>query len=134
MTEDLRTAIIVNRDLPLGLIANTVGAIAIRLGAKVPDLAARQMFDKQSRMIDISSRVPVPILQADDELLRDLLLKSLDHANRSVVVPFPSFARSLHDYIDYERCLPTRDLAEEAIDGIGLAGPAKWVIVYDRWY
>ncbi len=32
MTQDLRLAIVVNPDLPLGLIANTAGAIAIGLG------------------------------------------------------------------------------------------------------
>src|SRR5688572_3086288 len=34
MTQDLRLAIVVNPDLPLGLIANTAGAIAIGLGAR----------------------------------------------------------------------------------------------------
>jgi hypothetical protein len=40
------------------------------------------------------------------------------------VVPF---ARALHDYADYESAFPTRDLSGEAIDGLGLAGPSKWV-------
>jgi hypothetical protein len=43
------------------------------------------------------------------------------------VVPFPAFARSLHAYAEYEAAFPGRDLGEEAIDGLGLAGPAKWV-------
>ncbi len=45
----------------------------------------------------------------------------------AAVVPFPAFARALHRYADYEAGLPGRDLAEEAIDGLGLAGPAKWI-------
>ena len=129
MTQDLRLAIVVNPDLPLGLIANTAGAIAIGLGARLPALAARQLTDRHDRTIDISSNQPVPVLQADAEAIRALLLKALarpDEGERAVV-PFPAFARSLHAYAEYEAAFPGRDLGEEAIDGLGLAGPAKWV-------
>lgn len=127
MPEDVRLAIIVNPALPLGLIGNTVAAIAIGVGARVPDLGARSLRDRAERRIDISSEKPVPILQADAGVLRALMLKALADPLRQAVVPFPAFARALHDYADYEAQLPERDLAEEAIDGLGLAGPAKWV-------
>jgi hypothetical protein len=127
MTQDLRLAIVVNPDLPLGLIANTAGAIAIGLGARLPALAARQLTDRHDRTIDISSNQPVPVLQADAEAIRALLLKALAQTGERAVVPFPAFARSLHAYAEYEAAFPGRDLGEEAIDGLGLAGPAKWV-------
>lgn len=127
MLPDIRVAIIINPALPLGLIANTAGAISIGLGAKFPALAARQLTDKEERTIDISSNMPVPILQADAETIRSLLLKTLPVENDRAIVPFPAFARSLHDYRDYEATFPDRDLAGEAIDGLGLAGPSKWV-------
>jgi hypothetical protein len=124
---DLRLAIVVNPALPLGLIANTAGAIAVGLGAKLPDLAARQLTDRGRRTVDISSSQPVPILQADGEAIRALTLKALAQPGERAVVPFPAFARSLHLYADYEAAFPDRDLSEETIDGLGLAGPAKWV-------
>jgi hypothetical protein len=127
MLPDIRLAIVINPALPLGLIANTVGAISIGLGAKFPSLAARQLTDREARTIDISSNMPVPILQADAETIRSLLLKTLPVENDRAIVPFPAFARSLHDYREYEVTFPNRDLADEAIDGLGLAGPSKWV-------
>ncbi|MGK9165423.1 DUF2000 domain-containing protein [Inquilinus limosus] len=131
MTQDLRLAVVVNPDLPLGLVANTAGAIAIGLGAKLPALAARRLTDRGDRTIDISSSQPVPILQADAGTIRALLLKALarpdEGAGERAVVPFPAFARSLHFYAEYEAAFPDRDLSEEAIDGLGIAGPAKWV-------
>lgn len=127
MTEDFRIAIVVNPTLPFGLIANTAAAIGIGLAARLPVLAGQQLSDAQNRSIDISSRLPVPILQAEDEVIRALLLKALDTRTNAAVVPFPAFARSLHAYADYEATFPSRNLAEEAIDGLGLAGPAKWV-------
>ena len=127
MTDDTRIAIIVNPTLPLGLLANTAGAISIGLGARVPALAARRLIDRQGRTIDISSSLPVPILQAHADTIRSLMLKAMEQTENRAVVPFPAFARSLHDYRDYEAAFPDRDLAEEEIDGLGLAGPSKWI-------
>lgn len=127
MSEDLRLAIVVNPDLPVGLIANTAGAIAVGLGAKLPALAARQLTDRADRTIDISSSRPVPILQADATAIRALMLRALPQSGERAVVPFPAFARSLHDYGEYESTFPARDISEETIDGIGIAGPSKWV-------
>lgn len=127
MSDDLRLAIIVNPSLPLGLIGNTVAAIAIGVGARVPELGARPLSDRAERRFDSSSEKPVPILQADGAVLRALLLKALADPARRAVVPFPAFARPLHDFADYQAQLPERDLADEAIDGLGLAGPARWV-------
>jgi hypothetical protein len=127
MLPDIRLAIVVNPALPLGLIANTVGVISIGLGAKFPMLAAGQLTDREGRTIDISSNMPVPVLQADAETIASLLLKALPQRDDRAVVPFPAFARSLHDYREYEATFPDRDLAGETIDGLGLAGPSKWV-------
>lgn len=127
MNDDIRLAIIVNPALSLGFLANTVGAVSIGLGAKLPLLAARQLADRDGRAIDISSNRPVPILQADTDAIRSIMLKAIDHAERRSVVAFPAFARSLHDYREYEAAFPNRDLTQETIDGLGIAGPAKWV-------
>ena len=127
MFSDIRLAIIINPELPLGLIANTVGAIGIGLGARFPDLAARQLADRDERAVDISSNLPVPILQAYADTIRALMLKALPQPGERAIVPFPAFARSLHDYADYETTFPDRDLSEEVIDGLGLVGPSKWV-------
>lgn len=128
MTENIRIAIIINPALPLGLVANTAGAIGIGLGARIPQLAARSLSDANDRTIDISSRLPVPILQADGETIRTALIKALEKRGEdTAIVPFPAFARSLHAYADYEATFPGRNLAEEEIDGLGIAGPSKWV-------
>jgi hypothetical protein len=55
------------------------------------------------------------------------MLKALPQPNERAIVTFPAFARSLHAYADYEATFPSRDLSEEAIDGLGLVGPSKWV-------
>ena len=127
MEEDIRLAIVVNPELPSGLVANTVGAVSIGLGARFPRLGASRLADRAGRFIDISANRPVPILQAGGDTIRDLLLKALPEPGDVAVVPFPAFARALHRYLDYEADFPNRDLATETIDGLGLAGPTKWI-------
>jgi hypothetical protein len=127
MSEDIRLAIVVNPALPIGLVANTVSAISVGLGARLPQLAGQTLADREGRAIDTSSRQPVPILAADAEMIGALLLRALGRSDDRAIVPFPAFARSLHDYREYETAFPNCDLSQEAIDGLGLAGPAKWV-------
>lgn len=127
MNDDIRIAIIVSPSLPAGLIANTVAVIAIGLGARMPLLGAARLTDSGGRTVDICSNRPVPILQADAETIRATLLKTIDQPGDRAIVPFPAFGRSMHDYLEYEAVFPDRDLSQEAIDGLGIAGPAKWV-------
>lgn len=127
MPPDSRLAIVVNPDLPLGLLANTVGAIGIGLGARLPWLGNRPLTDADGRTIDDSSILPVPILAATPEVIQALMLKAMPRSDDSALVVFPAFSRSLHDYQEYEALLPEKHLVGEAIDGVGLCGPAKWV-------
>ncbi|MCK3777072.1 DUF2000 domain-containing protein [Ensifer sesbaniae] len=127
MLQDIRLAIVVNPELSPGHLANTIAAISIGIGSAMPDLGNQRLTDSRQNTIDISSNRPVPVLQADSRTIGALLLKALPKQEDRIVVPFPAFARSLHNFTDYEAQFPERDLAEEAIDGIGLAGTVKWV-------
>lgn len=67
-----------------------------------------------------------PALQANGEVT-GALQKAFPREEGQTVVAFPAFARALHSYVDYEATFPERAPWEEAIDGIGLAGPSRWV-------
>lgn len=73
------------------------------------------------------TRVPVPVLQAEPEVLGQLLLRAVDGVENMVVVPFPAFARSMHDFASYQAEFTRRDLSEDELHGLGLFGPRKWV-------
>ncbi len=122
-----RLAIIVDPTLTIGLIANTVATIAVGLGAAEPKFGNVTLTDRIGRSLKNSADRPVPILQAPSEVLRSTLLRALPAPEGGIVVPFPQFARSLHTFADYRAQLEVRDLATETIEGIGLAGPERWV-------
>ncbi|MBS0056370.1 DUF2000 domain-containing protein [Yersinia sp. Marseille-Q3913] len=123
----MRIAIIVNPELPVGLIANTTSAVGIGLAARFPQLAGAVLSDSEGKEIDVSSKLPVPILQANASQMREVLLKALAATHPRAIVPFPAFARSMHSFEDYEATFPLRSLTNEQLDGLGLVGPEKWV-------
>lgn len=127
MSETMRIAVIVNPQLPVGLLANTSSAVAIGLAAKFPSLAGEQLADAEGKTVDVSSKLPVPILQASAEQITAILHKAMQAAGEVAIVPFPAFARSMHSFADYQQAFPERSLALETLDGLGLAGPEKWV-------
>ena len=124
---DKRIAIVIDPSLAIGLIANTVATIAVGLGAVEPAFGNVTLTDAAGRLLKNSADRPVPILQAPAETIRATLLRALPAREGEIVVPFPQFARSLHDFAAYRAQLARRDLAAETIEGLGLAGPEKWV-------
>ena len=125
--QDLRIAVVVDPSLPIGLIANTVAVVGIGLGSALPAIAGAVLVDADSRSVRTSANRPVPVLQATPEAIAILLARALPMPEGAVVVPFPRFARDLHRFEDYLSEFASRTLANEAIDGLGLCGPEKWV-------
>jgi hypothetical protein len=126
-TQDWRVAIVVDPTLAPGVAANTVAALGIGLGAAAPPLGGAELADARGRRHHVVANRPVPVLQASRELLAELLRRALPPPVTAVVVPFPAYARALHVYADYVNEAPTRDLGAEPLDGLGLAGPGRWV-------
>jgi hypothetical protein len=127
MPDGHRIAIVVEPALSPGFLANTVAVIGIGLGAAQPGFGATTLTDTAGRAVKNSADRPVPVLQADADAIRALLLKALPPPEGAIVVPFPAFARAMHSFADYRAAFPGRDLYAEPIDGLGLAGPATWV-------
>ena len=124
---EIRLAIVVNPTLSLGDLTNTVGALSIGIGAAVPSLAGDELRDREGQSFYTSAKCPVPILQADGDVLRDLYRRTAAKPPEAVVVLFPRFARPLHAFPDYVDALASRTLADEPLDGLAIAGPTKWV-------
>jgi hypothetical protein len=128
MTDDIRVAVIVAPDMPLGLVANSVGIIAVGLGAQCPHLADTELADSGGRRFGSVANRPMPVLQASRDTIRAVMLKAMaKRSDGAAIVPFPAFARAIHVFADYESALRHRSLDQEEIDGLGLAGPSPWV-------
>jgi hypothetical protein len=127
LAADLRVALVLDPALPPGLLANTAAAIGIGLGAAVRALGDVHLADAAGRAFAVGSTRPVPILRADGSGLRAILLRALPAPPGAALVPFPRFARAMHDFAEYRAAVPGRDLEAEPLDGLGLVGPPVWV-------
>jgi hypothetical protein len=125
--DDQRLAVIVDPALPPGLLANVVAVISIGLGAVRPAMGGTALTDASGACVFNSADRPVPVLQAGGEAIQALLSRALPAPEGAAVVPFPAYARAIHDFATYRGGFSERRLDAEAIDGIGLVGPAKWV-------
>jgi hypothetical protein len=124
---DLRLAVVVDPSLPPGRLANTVAVIAAGLGAVCPGVGGVCMTDADGCSFFNSADRPVAVLQSDAAGLAALWGRTADAPDDARIVVFPAFARSLHAFGEYAEALRTRSLADERLEGIGLAGPARWV-------
>lgn len=70
--DDWRIALVVDPSLAPGFLANTVAVLAIGIGAACPRLAGDTLSDISGRSYRISANRPVPILQADNDAIREL--------------------------------------------------------------
>jgi hypothetical protein len=68
----------------------------------------------------------VAVPQASAEAMRALLLEPCRRPMAPLAVPFPAHARSLHALAEHRGGFGARNLALERVEGLGLAGPARW--------
>lgn len=119
--------VVVDAGLPRGVLANTVAAISIGLGASSPTSGRTPLEDcGHQRVHSVSSR-GVPVLGAGQSVLGDVLRRALPAPDDGIVVPFPLFARRIPTFEEYRASLAERHLEDEPLAGLGLLGPRRWV-------
>jgi hypothetical protein len=122
-----RVAIVLDAKLPPGRLANAAAVIAVGLGAALPALGGTHAQDRYGRVGSGCSRLPIPVLEADESQRIALLAKIFPLPDGAVAVPFPAFAAAVHDHAEYLAALAERDLAAGPLIGLGVAGPTRWV-------
>jgi len=124
---------IVDENLPRGIIANTTAALGISLASQESGLVGKQLKDKDGRTHEAITNVPIPILSlCSDEikLLYDNLKdNSLEDTSENAirVIGFNDVAQKSHHYDDYEIKLMQSPKEEIGYLGLCLYGPKKKV-------
>ena len=90
---DRKCVIIVDKNLPLGLIANTTAILGTALGKLEGEI------------------VTIPVLKGDEFLIRELLKQANYYPNEVLVIDFCDLAQSCRDYSEY---IDKMKLASEA--------------------
>lgn len=97
-----KSVLVVDEELPIGLIANTAAILGMTLGKRMPELVGSDVTDADKNTHLGIIEIPLPILKASAHKVRELRnqLYLPDFADLTVV-DFSDLAQSCKEYDDY---------------------------------
>ena len=102
----LKTVMIVNKDLPLGLIANTTAVLGISLGRLLPDIVGPDILDGDGRSHRGITNKTIPILSGSKEQIKAIRDQLLDNQDTEIItIDFSEIAQKCLDYSEYIKYL-----------------------------
>lgn len=126
--ENEKCVIVVDQELPIGLIANTSAIMGITLGKKHPEVVGKNVIDKSGMEHLGIIEFPVPILKSKGEEIKKIREKLYeDNFSDVLCVDFTDVAqgcKSYEEFIDKISRVPLDDLKYM---GVCLCGPKKKV-------
>jgi len=124
----MKVVMIIDKDLPVGLIANTAAVLGASLGKMVDDLVGGDLADADGNLhLGITTR-NIPILGATQEQLKAIRARLYEAEFAEVTtVDFNNIAQRSLDYGDYGRLLAETGGGALAYLGVCLFGPQKKV-------
>lgn len=123
---DMKCVMIIDFELPIGIVANTSAILGVTLGEHVPHLVGENATDALNGTHLGIVTVPITMLKGSKDGLRDLRerLYAPEFSNL-VVVDFTDAAQTSQIYNDYVRKLASLSTQEHTYLGIGIYGEKK---------
>ena len=99
--ENEKCIIVVDENLPLGIIANTAAILGITMGMKMPDVVGNDVLDLEGNSHMGIIQFPVPILKGNTQILKTLRTKLFEPQFAELtVVDFSDLAQGSKTYDD----------------------------------
>ena len=125
MKQDTKKCVMVlDEKLPVGLMVNTAGVLAITLGRNAEDMVGPEVADGSGLRHAGITKVPVPILKADKQTVRDIRLRAED-AEGLLAVDFTDAAQAAKTYDEYENKVNIVSSGRLEYLGVALYGDKK---------
>ncbi len=126
--QDEKCVIVIDEDLPLGIIANTAAILGITLGKHIPKIVGEDATDASGQKHLGITKIPVPILKGNKEILRELRkrLYTCDFDD-IIVVDFSDVAQGCNVYSQYLQKASTISETEHIYLGLAICGNKKKV-------
>lgn len=123
-----KCVMIIDENLPLGIIANTAAIMGITLGKEMPEVVGEDVFDKSgSRHLGIIE-FPVPILKGNEEIIKAVREKLYEPEFSDLsVVDFSDLAQSCKTYEEFVSRMKLASERELNYFGIAICGAKKKV-------
>ncbi|MDM8144269.1 DUF2000 domain-containing protein [Megamonas hypermegale] len=128
MLENEKCVIVVEKSLPLGLVANTCAIMGISLGKKFPQIVGESIFDKNGNKHLGIIEFPVPILQAASDRIKFIRSKLYEEDFGDVVcVDFSDVAQGCKTYAEFIGRMKLTEAEKLEYLGLCICGDKKKV-------
>lgn len=118
--ENEKCVIIVDENLPLGIIANTAAILGITMGMKMPDVVGNDVLDLEGNPHMGIIQFPVPILKGNIGILKKLRTRLFEpQFSELTVVDFSDLAQGCKTY--NELIGKMANTSESRLNYIGIA-------------
>ncbi|TCO68799.1 DUF2000 domain-containing protein [Marinisporobacter balticus] len=115
----MKCVMIIDKDLPIGIIANTSAALGISLASQIDGLIGKKLEDMDGRVHEGVTNIPIPILALSKEELKNKYDEILEKKDEDIkIIGFSDVAQKSLSYDDYENKLILT--GKEQINYLGL--------------
>lgn len=122
---NLKAVIIVDAELPPGVITNTAAILGMSLGKKYPEIVGRNLINKDKEIHEGITIIGLPILSADKEKLKSIRDNAKQFENQIFEVNVLNLTRSTRSYEEYAEKLEQVANQDLEYQGILLYGEKK---------
>lgn len=121
-----KCVMVIDEELPLGLIANTAAIMGITLGQKLPEVVGADVSDQSGHVHLGIIKFPVPILKAGPEAIKTLRERLYQPEFQDVTaVDFSDLAQSCKTYDEFIGKMAWAAETELQYFGVALCGAKK---------
>lgn len=121
-----KCVIVVDGNMEIGNIANVISILSISLGKLRPDIVGEDTPDAEQNIHGGLIQVPVPVLKADSEKIKEIRIKLFsDDYDDVSCVDFTDVAQKCMTYEDYTNTMSSTCVADLMYYGVAIAGNKK---------
>lgn len=126
--ENEKCVIVVDENLPLGIIANTAAILGITMGMKMPDVVGNDVLDLEGNAHMGIIQFPVPILKGNTDILKKLRTRLFEPQFSEVtVVDFSDLAQRCKTYNEFIGKMANTSESRLNYIGIAVCGNKKQI-------
>ncbi|MEC1720058.1 DUF2000 domain-containing protein [Schinkia azotoformans] len=123
---ETKCVLLIDSELPLGLLANTAAVLALTIGKRVEGIIGSDVVDGSGQIHTGITTIPLPILKSTQEGLQVLKQKVSTEAFQDLlVVDFTNAAQTTKTYEAYTQKIATFTSGDLYYLGIALYGDRK---------
>ena len=125
--QEKKSVLVIDENLPIGVIANTSAILALSLGKLVPEMVGEDFEDSDGNIRRGITTYPIPALKGSPDVLRSIRAKLKDYEADLIVVDLFGATRTTRSYEEYIQVVQETPEDKHEYLGIAISGSKKLV-------